>query len=65
VETVFNRRERNDDAYPNEDLYLFATACESKGQVQMVELDKRIHKQAHRYVLLHLDDIDEYHRLVP
>lgn len=30
----------------------------------MVELDELSRKQAHRYVLLHLDDIDEYHRFV-
>jgi len=40
VETVFNQPERNDDAHPNANLYLFATASQSKGQVQMVELDE-------------------------
>lgn len=64
VETVFNRPQRNDVANPIEDMYLFATAGRAKGKVEMVELDELSRKQAHRYVLLHLDDIDEYHRFV-
>ena len=62
VETIFNRPERNDNAHPNEDWYLFATTGQSKGQLQLVELDKLSRKQAYRYVVLHLNDIDEYHR---
>lgn len=44
-------------------MYLFATAGRAKGKMEMVELDELSRKQAHQYVLLHLDDIDEYHRL--
>ena len=59
METVFNRPQKNDVATPNEDMYLFATTERAKGKVEMVELDELSRKQAHRYVLLHLDDIDE------
>ena len=64
VETVFNRPQRNDAANPNEDMYLFATAGQEKGKVEIVELDELSRKQAHQYVLLYLDDIYEYHRFV-
>jgi len=45
-------------------MYLFDTGGQPKGQVVMVELDELIHRQAHRYMLLHVDAIDFYHRLV-
>ena len=45
-------------------MYLFATAGQAKGNVEMVELDELSRKQEYQYVLLHLDDIDEYHRFV-
>ena len=43
-------------------MYLFSTAGQPKAKVETVELDNR--KQAYQYILLHLDDIDEYHRFV-
>jgi len=64
VETVFNRPRRNDVNNPNEDMYLFGTAGQPKGMVQMVEISEISLQQAQRYVLLHLDDIDKYHGLV-
>lgn len=64
VETVFNRPQRNDDAILNEEMYLFNTGGQPKGQVEMVEIDELSLKQAHRYVLLHVDGIEFYRRLV-
>lgn len=64
METVFNRPQRNDGSNPNEGLYLFGTAGQPKGMVQMVEISQLSLLQAQRYVLLHLDGIDEYHRSV-
>ena len=64
VETVFNRPQRNDDSNPNEEMYLFDTGGQPKGQVVMVELDELSLKQAHRYVLLHVHKMDFYRRLV-
>ena len=45
-------------------MYLFGTAGQPKGMVQMVEISEISLQQAQRYVLLHLDDIDKYHGLV-
>ena len=64
VETVFNRPQRNDDSISNEQMYLFNTGGQPKGQVVMVELDELSLKQAHRYVLLYVHKMDFYRRLV-
>jgi len=64
VEPVFNRPQRNDDSHPNKDMYLFDTGGRSKGMVEVIELDELSLKQAHRYVLLHLDGNDQYQWLV-
>ena len=45
-------------------MYLFSTTGQPKRKVEMVELDELICKQAHLYVLIHLEDIDEYHWFV-
>ncbi|CAO2840904.1 unnamed protein product [Amaranthus hypochondriacus] len=37
--------------------------CRSKGKVMMVEIDELSLQQAHRYVLLHVDNIEQYQRL--
>ena len=60
VETVFNQLRRNDYNNSNEDVYLFGAIDQPKGMVQMVEILELSLQQAHRYVLLHLDDIDQY-----
>lgn len=60
VETVFNRPRRKDDTLINNDIFLFGTAGRSKGKVMMVEIDELSLQQAHRYVLLHVDNIDQY-----
>ena len=64
MEIVFNRPQRNDDTILNEEMYLFNTGGQPKGLVQIVEIDELSLKQAHRYVLLHVDGIEFYHRLV-
>ena len=35
-----------------------------KGKAEMVEIDELSLKQGHHYVLLHIDEIDFYRRLV-
>ena len=61
---VFNRQERNDDNIPNAEMFLFDTGGKPTGKVEMVEIDELSLKQAHRYVLLHIDGIDFYRKLV-
>jgi uncharacterized protein DUF4218 len=61
VETVFNRPKRNEDTPNDDDIYLFGTAGRPKGKISMVEIDELSLQQAHRYVLLHVDNIDQYH----
>ena len=63
IETVFNRQERNDDNIPNVEMFLFDTSGKPKGKGGMVEINELSLKQAHHYVLLHIDGIDFYHRL--
>ena len=64
METVFNRPQRNDDTILNEEMYLFNNGGQPKGLVEMVEIDGLSLKQAHRYVLLHVDGIEFYRNLV-
>ena len=64
IETVFNRPQRNEDNISNAEMYLFDTAGQPKGKVEMVELDEWSLKQANCYLLLHIDEIDFYRRLV-
>jgi len=45
-------------------MYLFDTFRQPKVQVIMVEMDELRLKQAYGYVLLHVDGIDFYSRLV-
>lgn len=45
-------------------MFLFDTGGKPKGKVEMVEIDELSLKQAHRYVLLHIDGIGFYRRLV-
>ena len=64
METVFNHPQRNDDTILNEEMYLFNTGGQPKGLVEMIEIDELSLNQAHRYVLLHIDGIEFYRRLV-
>lgn len=63
METVFSWPQRNDGSNPNEDGYLFGTAGQPKGMMQMVEISQLSLLQSQRYVLLQLYNIDEYHRV--
>ena len=62
VETVFNRPKRNEDTLNDDDIYLFGTSGRPKRKMSMVEIDELSLQQAHRYILLHVDNIDQYHR---
>mgnify|MGYP001054971524 CR=1 FL=1 len=40
VETIFNSPKRNNDSIPNEEMYLFDSGGQPKGQVIMTEMDE-------------------------
>lgn len=62
VETRFNRSLRNPDLFANEvqGLYLFSSAGRPIGKVEDIILDDKSWVQAHRYVLRHCDEIQEF-----
>lgn len=57
VETIFNRPRRNEDGASNIDNYLYNSSGRVVGKKENVRLDDRSLKQAHRYVLLHSDEL--------
>ncbi|XP_074301486.1 uncharacterized protein LOC141632881 [Silene latifolia] len=59
VETIFNRTKRNDDGSQDMSDYLYRSGGRFIGMIQKVRLDDRSLKQAHRYILLHSDDMKE------
>ncbi|XP_074297293.1 uncharacterized protein LOC141627997 [Silene latifolia] len=59
IETIFNRSKRNDDGIPDMSDYLFRSGGRVVGMIENVRLDDRSLEQAHRYVLLHSDEIKE------
>lgn len=58
IHTMFSRLKRNDD--DNEDMskYLFWSAGRMVGQKKFIRLDAKSLEQAHRYVLLHSDEMN-------
>uniref|UniRef100_A0A803N0T6 DUF4218 domain-containing protein n=1 Tax=Chenopodium quinoa TaxID=63459 RepID=A0A803N0T6_CHEQI len=63
VETMFNRPRRNEDGVSNIDNYLYNSGGRVVGKKENVCLDDRSLKQAHRYVLLHSDELTPVHNL--
>ncbi|XP_021850392.2 uncharacterized protein [Spinacia oleracea] len=57
VETIFNRPKRNEDGVPDINNYLYGSAGRVVGMKKNVRVDDKILKQAHRYVLLHSDEM--------
>lgn len=57
METVLNRPKRNDDGILDLDAYLYNSGGRVIGMTQNVRLDDRSLRQAHRYVLLHSDEM--------
>ncbi|XP_056695544.1 uncharacterized protein [Spinacia oleracea] len=57
VTTIFNIPKRMDDDIPNPNDYLFYSGGRVIGKEVSVRLDDKTLKQAHRYVLLHCDEI--------
>lgn len=57
VETIFNRPKRNDDGVQDMNTYLYNSGVREVGKIENVRLDDKSIRQAHRYVLLHLDEI--------
>ncbi|XP_021740070.1 uncharacterized protein LOC110706456 [Chenopodium quinoa] len=57
VKTMFNRPRRNEDGVSNIDNYLYNSGGRVVGKKENVRLDDRSLKQAHRYVLLHSDEL--------
>lgn len=63
--TRFTRPSRNpgpSDEIAN--MYLFDTAGEPIGKSTVVNLDKQLLVQAHRYVLRHCDELEDFRRCV-
>ncbi|XP_056690171.1 uncharacterized protein [Spinacia oleracea] len=64
VKTIFNMPKRMDDDISNSDDYLFNSGGRVIGKEVSIRLDGQSLKQAHRYVLLHSDeikgDLDEF-----
>ncbi|XP_021728414.1 uncharacterized protein LOC110695492 [Chenopodium quinoa] len=54
---MFNRPRRNEDGVSNIDNYLYNSGGRVVGKKENVRLDDRSLKQAHRYVLLHSDEL--------
>ncbi|XP_074298325.1 uncharacterized protein LOC141629182 [Silene latifolia] len=57
VETTYNRSKRNDDVIQDMDCYLYQSGGRVIGVIEKVRLDDKSLKQAHRYVLLHSDEM--------
>ena len=57
VETIFNRPKRNEDGVPDINNYLYDSAGRVVGMKKNVRVDDKSLKQAHRYVLLHSDEM--------
>ncbi|XP_074271128.1 uncharacterized protein LOC141595055 [Silene latifolia] len=57
VETIYNRSKRNDDVIQDMDCYLYQSGGRVIRVIDKVRLDEKSLKQAHRYVLLHSDEI--------
>lgn len=62
VEMTFNRSQRNYDNVDNAEFYKFSSGGRIIGKVETVALDEISLAQAHRYVLLHCDNVTCYHR---
>ncbi len=63
--TRFTRPSRN--PVPSDemkDMYLFDSAGEPIGKCTAVNFDKQILVQAHRYVLRHCDELDDFRRCI-
>ncbi|XP_056695364.1 uncharacterized protein [Spinacia oleracea] len=64
VKTIFNIPKRMDDDIPNPNDYLFNSGGRVIGKEVSIRLDDKSLKQAHRYILLHSDeikgDLDEF-----
>ncbi|XP_021732999.1 uncharacterized protein LOC110699763 [Chenopodium quinoa] len=54
---MFNRLRRNEDGVSYTDNYLYNSGGRVVGKKENVRLDDRSLKQAHRYVLLHFDEL--------
>ncbi|XP_057247506.1 uncharacterized protein LOC130589894 [Beta vulgaris subsp. vulgaris] len=63
VETMFTRPKRNDDGAPHINNYLYNSCGRVVGKRENVCLDDKSLKQAHRYVLLHSDEMKPVHNL--
>lgn len=57
IETLINRPRRNEDGVISNTTYLYNSGCRVVGMIENVLLDSKSLKQAHRYVLLHSDEL--------
>ncbi|KAL8138182.1 hypothetical protein V2J09_004183 [Rumex salicifolius] len=55
----FNKSKRNDDTIKPMNKNLFDSSGQVAGMTKLVELDEKCLKKAHRYVLLHIDEMGE------
>ncbi|XP_056698150.1 uncharacterized protein [Spinacia oleracea] len=63
VETIFNRPKRNEDGVPDINNYLYDYVGRVVGTKKNVRVDDKSLKQAHRYVLLHSDEMKPAYNL--
>lgn len=59
VKTAFNRPKRIEDDIPDSRSYLYNSGGQVIGKEHNTKLDDKSLKQAHRYVLLHCDEMKE------
>lgn len=59
IDSMFSRLKRNDDGNEDSSKYLFCSAGRMLGQKNIIRLDTKSLEQAHRYVLLHSDEMNE------
>ena len=64
-DTRFNRPARNPEPSGNmKDMYMFESAGEPIGKATVSHFDSQLLIQAHRYVLRHCDELEEFRKCV-
>jgi len=64
-DTRFNRPARNPEPSGNmKDMYMFESAGEPIGKATISHFDSQLLIQAHRYVLRHCDELEEFRKCV-
>ena len=61
TDTIFNHLQRNKDELVDANLYLFNSGGHCLRKQDVIRFDSKNVDQAHRYVLLHADDLKGFH----